>query len=634
MGPGVASAAPVHSTAFRQRRFLNWFPLGLTYAFLYMGRYNLNVAKNALGVLMTNEDFGIIFGLGTVVYGLAFLANGPLTDKIGGKRALLLSAVGCAAMNFLMGAYLDRVLAAGTVNNASLRTWFSVLYAANMYFQSFGAVAVVKVNAQWFHVRERGGFGGIFGTMIASGIFLAFTVNAWILQFAREHAGGVSDLRQTRWVFFAPSALLFLTFAIEMFLLKDRPSGAGHPDFDTGDASSGEGEVPISQIMLGVVTHPVVLTVALIEFCTGIIRQGVMQWYPIYAKSVLALPSVHPMRDGSWSRGWTVIPFFAAAAALFMLARRARRSRGGWLYTAGGLVFLAPFLQAGWGGILFVAGVIGSNAAGRASDLFFQSRRAPAAGALYAVLIVAALAMAFAQGTTTAVIASSSEPALKPGDRIVSVAGHSGLKDWVDVSEAFASVPARCLGGAQWDAIKHICSSRPEAVDATLVPSTGAIEVQVERGGRLVTLQLKDPSPTMRAGDRRSLRASPESTRSPYLLGGIVFMMSLCVIGSHGVLSGTASADFGGRNGAATAVGMIDGFVYLGTAVQSLALGYLTERNWSYWPWFLMPFALVGFLLCCRIWNASPTPRSRAIAAVGLDPPSTGSPPPKTGLTS
>ena len=38
-----------HSEAFKRRRFLNWFPLGLTYAFLYMGRYNLNAATSALG---------------------------------------------------------------------------------------------------------------------------------------------------------------------------------------------------------------------------------------------------------------------------------------------------------------------------------------------------------------------------------------------------------------------------------------------------------------------------------------------------------------------------------------------------------------------------------------------------------
>ena len=51
-----------HSRRFMVRRFINWFPLGMTYAFLYMGRYNLNVAKNALGTTMSNGDFGLIFG--------------------------------------------------------------------------------------------------------------------------------------------------------------------------------------------------------------------------------------------------------------------------------------------------------------------------------------------------------------------------------------------------------------------------------------------------------------------------------------------------------------------------------------------------------------------------------------------
>src|SRR5688572_26414491 len=169
-----------HSDAFRLRRFLNWFPLGLAYAFLYMGRYNLTVSKNALGEVMTKEDFGWIFGAGTLVYGVAFLVNGPLTDKMGGKRAILIALAGSAVMNLVMGSYVAG-MSGGAGDTEHLRLVFSLLYAGNMYFQSFGAVAIVKVNAHWFHVRERGGFSGIFGTMIASGIFLAFTVNAWIL---------------------------------------------------------------------------------------------------------------------------------------------------------------------------------------------------------------------------------------------------------------------------------------------------------------------------------------------------------------------------------------------------------------------------------------------------------------------
>ena len=633
MGPGPATGAaavPQHAPAFRARRFLNWFPLGLSYAFLYMGRYNLTVAKNALGVLMTNEDFGIIFSVGTAVYSVAFIANGPLTDKLGGKRALLAAALGCAVMNLSMGLYLDHVLSVGSVNNASLRFWFCVLYAANMYFQSFGAVAVVKVNTHWFHVRERGGFGGIFGTMIASGIFMAFTVNSWILELAQARSGGGSEAFQARWVFFVPAAILFLMFLVELVVLKDRPSQAGHSDFDTGDESS-EADVPLVRVMIRVITHPVLLTVALIEFCTGVIRQGVMQWYQIFTKSVLALPASHYLRDGTWGRWWTVSPFFVAAALLMLIGWRSSGKARRWFFSLGGTLFLAPFLQAGWGGLLFVAGVIGSNVAGQVSDLLFQSRRAPVAGVLYAVLLGCAIGMVFALGSTTTFVASSSDPMLRPGDRIVSVAGQSGFKDWQGPSEAFASVPATCLGGSRWDSRRHICSNAPDVPDNRLPTSTGTIEVTVLRGGQLIPLRLKDPAPAMRAGEQRTLKATPRATRSPYVLGAIVFLMSVCVIGSHGVLSGTASADFGGRRGAATAVGMIDGFVYLGSAVQSVALGYLTERSWSYWPWFLLPFAVIGLALCRRIWSAKPR-QQRPSAAVELSSPGlAGRVPPRAG---
>ncbi len=45
----------------------------------------------------------------------------------------------------------------------------AVLWGANNYFQSFGALSIVKINAAWFRVSERGSFAGIFGIMIQSG---------------------------------------------------------------------------------------------------------------------------------------------------------------------------------------------------------------------------------------------------------------------------------------------------------------------------------------------------------------------------------------------------------------------------------------------------------------------------------
>ncbi len=428
-----------HSSSYRQRRILNWVPLGLTYALLYMGRYNLTVAKIAFGEHMSKADFGTIFAVGTITYAFAFIINGPLTDRIGGRKAILIAALGAAMANILMGIFTY------SKPNTDLVLVFSILYAINMYFQSFGAVSIVKVNSHWFHVRERGMFGGIFGILISAGIFLAFQVGQFIVDTFHTSTGpdGIQVVGSPYWVFWAPAALLLLFFFIDIGMVKDRPSQAGHPDIDTGDASSGEDDTPdpLPTILKKVVTNPIVLTIGAIEFCTGVLRQGIMHWYPIYAKD---------------------------------------------------LGFYKDFIiTQNWGVVLFVAGATGGMTAGWISDKVFGSRRGPVAGLLYAFMFLLVIVMTFSL------------------DRM-----------WV--------------------------------------------------------------------------------------LGACVFLISYCVIGTHGMLSGTATMDFGGRKNAGTAVGLIDGLVYLGTGFQSLCLGFLTEKSWSYWPPFLIPFAVIGVLLAIKIRKAIP----------------------------
>ena len=52
--------------------------------------------------------------------------------------------------------------------------------------------------------------------------------------------------------------------------------------------------------------------------------------------------------------------------------------------------------------------------------------------------------------------------------------------------------------------------------------------------------------------DVAKVLGAPSDNKS-YWLGFIVVFMSLCVIGVHGMLSGTSTMDFGGRRAAATA---------------------------------------------------------------------------------
>ena len=264
-----------HSAEYRRRRFSNWFPLGITYATYYMGRNNLNAASETMMTRfdLSKADFGIIATAGFWTYALAVAFNGPLADRIGGKKSILIGAAGASALNLIIGLLF--------LNGwqTKIIVGMSLLYAVNQYFQSFGALSVVKVNAPWFHVQERGIFGGIFGIMISSGYLLAFTVGGWILSYMEWY-----------WVFLIPSLLLAVMFFVDLVFVRDRPSQAGFPDLDTGDATSKDADkdkpVDFGYLVRRVFTHPVILTIIAAEFCTGFVRQGVMLWFVSFLKEV------------------------------------------------------------------------------------------------------------------------------------------------------------------------------------------------------------------------------------------------------------------------------------------------------------------------------------------------------------
>lgn len=466
-----------HSAAFKRRRLMNWLPLGLTYAFLYMGRYNLKVSEHVFEhmtndageQLMNIQGFATIFLVGTVVYGFSFVLNGPLTDRFGGKAAILAGACGTALANLAMGLCTWSVHTSGPGATAIADNFvpiFSVLYAVNMYFQSFGAVAIVKVNAPWFHVRERGVFGAIFGILISLGLYFAYDWSGMIVtgfgQFEFDDAGARDRLA---WVFFAPAAILGLFWLLTLAMVRNSPADAGLKDFDTADASSGDdgerlGAVTVFKLML---KNPVIMTIAAVEFCSGFLRQSIMQWYRTFAK-----------------------------------------------HTDDALGNADSFVYDNWGLLLCCAGILGGVVAGVISDHLFKSRRGPVAAILYVCMLLGAVGLTFAY-------------------------------------------------------------------------------------------------------------------RTP-IVGWLVVGMSVCVIGVHGMLSGTASMDFGGRKNVGVAVGIIDGFVYLGTAAMAGtyylvlpheeldAAGHITgpstdPANWIGWPLAMIPVAVLGTLLAARVWNATPRPR-------------------------
>lgn len=433
-----------HDERFKKRRRWNWIVLGLAYAFLYFGRYNLSAIAGELDKsgILSRREFNEIDSVGLAVYGIAFLLNGPLTDRWGGRATILIATAGSALMNAGMAAAVAlqggaSAQSSDAAANETLRTTLLVLNAANMYFQSFGAVSIVKVNAHWFHVRERGVLGGLFGILISLGLYFSYD---WSLVLARSF-GVVSS-------FWVPALVLGVMFAASFAIVRDAPGRAGFADFDTGDATSGQLHPdPLGVVLKKLLSQRVVLVIIAIEFCSGFLRQAVMKQFRPYAVAI--------------GQGET-------------------------------------FVYENWGMLLCVAGILGGVFAGTISDHVFGSRRGPVASILYAGLVVGALGC------------------------------------WALLGSA----------GVGWS----------------------------------------------------------------------IVLMSLCVIGVHGMLSGTASADFGGSKNAGVVTGVIDGFVYLGSAAQGALYAQLLPQGdlakdaeqWKVWPGWMIPVALVGLVLCTRVWNARP----------------------------
>lgn len=315
----------------------------MLYAFFYMTRYNYTAVAPTLADLLgwRNTELGVFETMMPLVYGLAVVLNGPFADRVGGKRAFLFGAVGVAVMNFLFGlsslAIISPAMWEGTglarhvahpavlgfgLSGGFLLTAMAIVWGINGFFQSFGALSIVKVNAQWFHVRERGTFSGVFGVLIRMGLLLAFQgVPFILLYFPWQYA------------FWIPGACVAILFLINLRWMENSPQDAGLGEFNTGDASDGDGPSSLSYVLRKVFASKLTWLVALSSMMIGFVRRSVVDaWWPKY-----------------------FVDYHGADRTAFAT--------------------YLPYLIATWG--IALAGIAGGFTFGIASDRTFNGRRAP-----------------------------------------------------------------------------------------------------------------------------------------------------------------------------------------------------------------------------------------------------------------
>ena len=328
-GPVLPTASALHHPpGFRARRGRNWAFLGLLYTSFYMCRYNFSIANKSI-----SEEFGFSRGeMGYIIttalfaYACGQIINGLLTDRIGGKRAMLIGAAGTIVMNLLFG----------VASFAGMLGLFIAIRGVDGYLQAFGAPGMVKINTAWFAHRERGRFSGIFGFMINLGRLGIFTLGPALLAgFTILGLIHIPPLHW-RWLFWTPSVICAAAAVGMALTVKETPEEAGFPGVIADDTGPADGGVTaqFSQVIRAILSNPAIWITACAYACTGAVRQAVDQWFPRY------------MQD------------------LYQVDLNSARFQF--------LAFLIPFVASA-----------GSLIAGYVSDTLFKGRRAPVAAILY-----------------------------------------------------------------------------------------------------------------------------------------------------------------------------------------------------------------------------------------------------------
>jgi OPA family glycerol-3-phosphate transporter-like MFS transporter len=310
------------------------------YASYYMCRYNFRFATPGMVEEFHFNKFQItsILAWWSVAYGFGQLINGLLTDRIGGRAAMLIGAAGTITINLIYG-FSSSV---GTFST------FALIWLMNGYFQSFGAPGMIKINAAWFNRTERGTFAGIFGFMIQMGqvainnlapvILAGFTLGAFVL--AKD---------DWRWLFRIPPIFTAVMAVLVALIPKESPEAAGHPglihdELSAGDTSTRAG---IKESFVTIFKHPLVWFYAAAYACTGAVRNSSDQLSILYFVEQLHLDMSKKPAAVFWTMN------------------------------------LMPMVA-----------VFGSLASGIISDKFFKGHRSPVAMGLYfgqtAVILIAA----------------------------------------------------------------------------------------------------------------------------------------------------------------------------------------------------------------------------------------------------
>lgn len=242
------------------------------YVGYYMIRQNLSAALPLMKTAFnfSNSDLGLIGASSEIVYAIGKFLNGPLADKIGGKKIFLLGMAGGIIAN-LAFAFGSSIL------------WFVVVWCVCRYFLSMGWGGVAKTMGAWYEPEKNGTVMGWISINFQFGGVAATLFAGWLVSLGQS------------WdkLFLYPAAIVTAVWIGSYFASKEQPSdvvpgarfdGEGH------EASlanfENEGEVGAGRLINTLFAMSIFRHLLLFAFLTTFLRSIFTFWTAQFLKDI------------------------------------------------------------------------------------------------------------------------------------------------------------------------------------------------------------------------------------------------------------------------------------------------------------------------------------------------------------
>ncbi|PIQ23989.1 hypothetical protein COW36_05580 [bacterium (Candidatus Blackallbacteria) CG17_big_fil_post_rev_8_21_14_2_50_48_46] len=237
------------------------------YVGYYLIRQNLSAAFPLMSQVFhySNAELGLIAATSEIAYAIGKFINGPLGDKIGGKKIFLLGMAGAIVCNLLFAF-------------GSTLIYFIVIWCICRYFLSMGWGGIAKTIGAWYEPEKNGTvmgwislnfqFGGVVATLFAG--YLVSQGHSWDK------------------LFIYPAAVVCGVWIWSFYASKETPSdvipGASFHSEDPSKKSlakfDDQAELKVTEIILTLLKMPVFRHLLIYSFITTFLRSIFFFWTP------------------------------------------------------------------------------------------------------------------------------------------------------------------------------------------------------------------------------------------------------------------------------------------------------------------------------------------------------------------